>query len=106
MMTKCREHLIQRQLSGLKGQHWRAVFLRGLKSLGACPTGLHLCTARFDSTHLGHEENLLGEFGEGGRAGNGSFASGSCPYTKEKDGCQWSFSQTLIFFQKGLFRNI
>ena len=42
---------------------------------------------------------MLGEFGEGEGAGNGSFVSGSCPYIKEKKLPIWGFSQTLIFFQ-------
>ena len=38
---------------------------------------------------------------ERGEAGNGSFVSGSCPYTKEnKDGCQWGFFTNFYIFSK------
>ena len=46
------------------------------------------------------EENLLGEFGDGG-TGNGAIKSVSSSHTKEKkDGCQWGIFQNFDFFSK------
>ena len=47
MPTKCGRHQWQRQ-------HLRAVFLGGLKILGARLTGLRLHSALFDSMQWGH----------------------------------------------------
>ena len=51
-----------------------------------------------------YSENLLGEFGEMGGAGNGAIKSASSSHTKEKKmAANGAFLQTLIFFQHDFF---
>ena len=109
-MTKCRERLIQRQLSGLRGQHLRAAFLGSLKSLGACPTGLHLSSACFDSTQRGHHMTWRKLVWWVWMGGGGRAIAPLCLIhvltQRKKDSCQWGFFTNFDIFQKGFFHNI
>ena len=106
MTTKCRRRIKQRRLSGLRGQHLRAAFLGGLKSLGACTTGSRLRSTRFDSTQRGHHMTWRKRAWWVWRGVGWAMAPLCLVHVltqRKKDGCQWGFSQTWIFFQKGFF---
>ena len=84
---------------------------RRLEKFGGLLNRFTSSSTRFDSTQWGTSYDLkktcLVSLERGGGVGNGALESGSSSHTKEKkDGCQWGFSQTLIFFSKRFFHNI
>ena len=110
MTTKCVRRQGQRRHLGLKRRHLRASFLGGLKSLGACPTGLRLRSAGFDSTQWGHHMTWRKLTWQVWRGGGGEAMAPLCLVhvltQRKKMAASWGFSQTLIFFQKDFFFNI
>ena len=73
---------------------------RGLKSLGARPTGLHLLSTRFDSTQWGHHITWGKLTWQVWKGGGTPLCLVHVLTQRKKDGCHWGFWQTLIFFQK------
>ena len=95
MTIECGRCLKQRR-------HLKPAFLRGLKFWGLAKqvrvyAARDLVLRSRDITW--YSENLLGEFGEMGGAGNGTIKSVSSSHTKEKkDGCQWGIFQNFDIF--------